>query len=97
MRNSTAIDRHWKRSLTYSHLFLVFASVAALGNSTFISNEFVQITCWISMLSIPVFTTISLWLIATAFEAGDVKRLMHALVETALTILQVGFLMPQLQ
>ena len=97
MRNSTAIHRHWKRSLTYTHLFLVLATVAALGNASFVTGEFVDVVGMISMLSIPVFATISLWLFVRAFENGDVKKLTHSLVEIALTVLQVGFLMPQLQ
>jgi hypothetical protein len=85
------------RCLTYLHLAVAIATCLAFVQASLIGGQAVGAICIISILSVPVFGAISIWLFVQAIEAGDYKKLLLALAEMVLTIIQIGFLIPQVQ
>ncbi len=94
---ATSTNQFFGRALTYSHLAVVLASVAVLALPDSFGRWAFAIVYSISMLSLPVFGMFSLWLFVQAFEQGDAKKLAIAIVEIALSLVQAGFIIPQLQ
>lgn len=81
------------RPLVYAHLAIVVVTAVAIVAERHLTGQIVNAIGLTSMLSLPVFAMLSVWLFVLAFEAGSYRRLAIAFVETAFCVLQAGFLM----